>query len=151
MHWKARMAGPTRRRPLRGMVFIGVAVLIGGIAVAAEEAKNMIDNSGFSPEPIAVAAGSTIAWVNRDDIPHSIVAPTLGVRSQLMKTSSSSRSASTRLENTTPCVGCIPSRMAGGRGELIFTELTLSGTRGPSLYGDRTQSVPHNAGRIAPP
>ena len=85
MHWKAGMAGPTRRRPLRGMVFIGVTVLIGGIDGAAEDAQIIIDNSGFSPEPIAVAAGSTIAWVNRDDIPHSIVVPMLGVRSQPMK------------------------------------------------------------------
>ena len=82
---ESRMDGSTRRRLLRGTVFIEVTVLIGGIAVAAEDAKIMIDNSGFSPEPIAVAAGSTTAWVNRDDIPHSIVVPTPGVRSQLWK------------------------------------------------------------------
>jgi len=84
MRRKTRMAGATRGRPLRGMLVIGVAVLLGGIAIAAEDAKIMIDNFKFASEPMTVAAGSTITWVNRDDIPHSVVLPTLGVHSPPM-------------------------------------------------------------------
>lgn len=84
MRWKARMTGAIRGSHFRGMLVIGAAALLGGIAIAAEDANVMIDNFKFAPEPMTVAAGSTITWVNRDDIPHSVVVPTLGVRSQLM-------------------------------------------------------------------
>ena len=31
-----------------------------------------IDNFSFSPQQIGVAAGTTVRWVNRDDIPHTV-------------------------------------------------------------------------------
>jgi plastocyanin len=31
-----------------------------------------IDNFTFSPQSLTVAAGTTVTWVNRDDIPHTI-------------------------------------------------------------------------------
>src|SRR5215469_12911018 len=32
-----------------------------------------IDNFSFSPQTITVAAGTTVTWTNRDDIPHTVV------------------------------------------------------------------------------
>ena len=32
-----------------------------------------IDNFSFSPSTLTVAAGTTIKWTNRDDIPHTVV------------------------------------------------------------------------------
>jgi plastocyanin len=32
-----------------------------------------IDNFSFSPAAITVAAGTTVRWTNRDDIPHTVV------------------------------------------------------------------------------
>ena len=32
-----------------------------------------IDNFSFSPATLTVAAGTTIKWTNRDDIPHTVV------------------------------------------------------------------------------
>ncbi len=32
-----------------------------------------IDNFTFAPTPLTVAAGTTVQWVNRDDIPHTVV------------------------------------------------------------------------------
>ena len=84
MRRRARMAGATRGRPPRRMLVIGVGALLGGIAIAAEDAKIMINDFKFSQEPMTIAAGSTITWVNHDDIPRSIVVPTLGIRSQPM-------------------------------------------------------------------
>ncbi len=37
----------------------------------------MIDNFRFSPIPLTVAVGSMVTWLNHDDIPHSIVVPTI--------------------------------------------------------------------------
>jgi plastocyanin len=32
-----------------------------------------IDNFSFSPATITIAAGTTVKWTNRDDIPHTVV------------------------------------------------------------------------------
>ena len=32
-----------------------------------------IDNFSFSPAELTVAAGTTVTWTNRDDIPHTVV------------------------------------------------------------------------------
>jgi len=32
-----------------------------------------IDNFSFGPPTITVAAGTTVTWTNRDDIPHTVV------------------------------------------------------------------------------
>lgn len=32
-----------------------------------------IDNFAFSPTELTVAAGTTVEWINRDDIPHVVV------------------------------------------------------------------------------
>ena len=89
MYWEDRMAGFARSWSARSILAVGLAVVIGGIAGAADDAKIMIDNFKFSPIPLTVAVGSTITWVNRDDIPHSIVFPALGVRSHTMDTNQS--------------------------------------------------------------
>jgi len=38
---------------------------------SATEVK--IDNFSFGPATITVAAGTTVTWTNRDDIPHTVV------------------------------------------------------------------------------
>jgi len=40
-------------------------------AAAGDEVK--IDNFTFAPGEITVAKGTTVKWVNRDDIPHTVV------------------------------------------------------------------------------
>jgi plastocyanin len=60
--------------------------LVVGLAVGAnsfaEEAQQKagggapqvkIDNFTFAPGDLTVAAGTTVQWVNRDDIPHTVV------------------------------------------------------------------------------
>ena len=32
-----------------------------------------VDNFSFSPATITIAAGTTVKWTNRDDIPHTVV------------------------------------------------------------------------------
>jgi len=38
---------------------------------AAVEVK--IDNFVFGPQTLTVSAGTTVTWINRDDIPHTVV------------------------------------------------------------------------------
>jgi plastocyanin len=40
-------------------------------APATAEVK--VDNFSFSPATLTVAAGTTVTWTNRDDIPHTVV------------------------------------------------------------------------------
>lgn len=42
-----------------------------GLPPAKPEIK--IDNFAFSPETLAVPVGTTVEWINRDDIPHTVV------------------------------------------------------------------------------
>jgi len=39
----------------------------------AAQAEVEIDNFSFSPAELTVAAGTTVKWTNRDDIPHTVV------------------------------------------------------------------------------
>ena len=57
-------------------------------ALSAEDIKNtiMIDNFTFSPAELNVAVGTTVTWVNRDDIPHSIVEKEKKFRSKAFDT-----------------------------------------------------------------
>ncbi len=40
-------------------------------AAASPDVK--IDNFSFGPATVTVAAGATVTWTNRDDIPHTVV------------------------------------------------------------------------------
>src|SRR5262245_15179957 len=79
----------TRRKQMnRGKRFLAGAVLFVGLIgaflgttrsasgspvqpAAGDEVK--IDNFTFAPGEITVAKGTTVKWVNRDDIPHTVV------------------------------------------------------------------------------
>jgi plastocyanin len=80
----------------RGLV---VALLLGPVigaimafgAVAAQDATNVvtIDNFTFSPKEITVAVGTTVKWVNHDDIPHTVVEKKTTFRSKALDTDDS--------------------------------------------------------------
>ena len=83
--------GIARRLLLRRALGAGVVVLIGSRArmAVATEAEVIIDNFTFSPTPLSVKVGTTVTWLNHDDIPHSIVCPTLKVKSHPLDTDGS--------------------------------------------------------------
>jgi plastocyanin len=77
-----------RRLLLRRALCAGIVMVVGmpaGMA-AAVDAEVVIDNFTFAPTPLSVPVGTTVKWVNHDDIPHSIVVPTLKLRSHPMDT-----------------------------------------------------------------
>jgi plastocyanin len=72
-----------------------VAMLLGPIigamlafgAVAAQDANVVtIDNFTFSPKELTVAVGTTVKFVNHDDIPHTVVEKRLSFRSKALDT-----------------------------------------------------------------
>jgi plastocyanin len=68
---------------------IGAMLAFG--AVAAQDATNVItiDNFTFSPKELTVAVGTTVKWVNHDDIPHTIVEKKTTFRSKALDTDDS--------------------------------------------------------------
>ena len=76
-----------------------VAILLGPVvgamlavgAVAAQDAANVItiDNFTFTPPELTVAVGTTVKWVNHDDIPHLVVNKDKAFRSKALDTDDS--------------------------------------------------------------
>jgi plastocyanin len=75
-----------------------VAMLLGPVvgamlafgAVSAEEANVVtIDNFTFTPPELTVAVGTTVKWVNHDDIPHTVVEKNKAFRSKALDTDDS--------------------------------------------------------------
>jgi plastocyanin len=68
--WVASLAIP---------VMIAMLLLAGSPSVTASDqpsatnAEVKIDNFSFGPQELTVAAGTTVTWTNRDDIPHTVV------------------------------------------------------------------------------
>ncbi|MFZ1429184.1 MAG: cupredoxin family copper-binding protein [Geminicoccaceae bacterium] len=60
---------------LHALAFLALASGMGLTPVAhaaTTDAKVSIENFTFEPAEITVPAGSTVAWVNHDDIPHTV-------------------------------------------------------------------------------
>jgi plastocyanin len=72
---------------------IGAMLAFG--AVAAQDATKKdaneitIDNFTFTPKELTVAVGTTVKWVNHDDIPHTVVEKKTTFRSKALDTDDS--------------------------------------------------------------
>ena len=55
-------------------------------APAATATEVRIDNFTFSPATLTVTAGTTVTWINGDDIPHAIAAKDRSFRSKTLDT-----------------------------------------------------------------
>jgi plastocyanin len=52
----------------------------------AADMEVKIDNFTFNPEKITVKAGTTVTWINEDDIPHTVVATAKTFKSKALDT-----------------------------------------------------------------
>ena len=77
----------TWRRVL-GAALLGAALTAAGLApvVAAGDTTVKIDNYTFGPGQLTVKAGTTVTWINDDDIPHTVVATGKTFRSKALDT-----------------------------------------------------------------
>ena len=55
-------------------------------AQQASTAEVKIDNFSFGPSTLTVAVGTTVTWVNRDDIPHTVVSDDKVFKSKALDT-----------------------------------------------------------------
>jgi plastocyanin len=55
-------------------------------APAAAGPTVRIDNFVFGPETLTVAPGTTVTWINQDDIPHTVVASDKSFKSKVLDT-----------------------------------------------------------------
>jgi amicyanin len=62
------------------------ALLAFGAVAAQEENVVTIDNFTFTAPELTVAVGTTVKWVNHDDIPHSVVDKNKAFRSKALDT-----------------------------------------------------------------
>ena len=68
---------------------ICLAGVLGAAATAAKAAPTqtvVIDNFMFKPMSLTVAAGTHVVFENHDDLPHTVFAPELKLRSQMLDT-----------------------------------------------------------------
>jgi plastocyanin len=56
------------------------------VAPAGKVVEVKIDNFSFSPQTLTIAAGTTVIWTNRDDIPHTVVSDDKVFKSKVLDT-----------------------------------------------------------------
>ena len=52
----------------------------------ADEVEVSVDNFTYNPQQITVKAGTTVVWINHDDIPHTVTSKTGVFRSKALDT-----------------------------------------------------------------
>lgn len=83
----AARLGPGRALIVAMLLGPLVGALLAFGAVAAQDANVvMIDNFTFSPKELTIAVGTTVKFVNHDDIPHTVVEKNLSFRSKALDT-----------------------------------------------------------------
>jgi plastocyanin len=55
-------------------------------SAAATDTHVKIDNFTFAPQHVTVKVGTTVTWINEDDIPHAIAATGKAFRSKVLDT-----------------------------------------------------------------
>ncbi len=56
-----------------GTITIGQNSLLASAQQKPETTEVKIDNFSFGPETLTIPVGATVTWINRDDIPHTVV------------------------------------------------------------------------------
>jgi amicyanin len=74
----AMLAGP----------IVGALIAFGAVA-APEPAEVKIADLAFSPVELTIPVGTTVTWVNKDDVPHNVVANNKAFRSKVFETDGS--------------------------------------------------------------
>jgi plastocyanin len=80
-----------KRTILLSAVLGGMLGLLAGVAVPAapvtpKDAEVKIDNFTFAPQSLTIKAGTTVTWINEDDIPHTVAATAKAFKSKVLDT-----------------------------------------------------------------
>jgi len=61
---------------MKGAIAGAVALLVlAAVPARAADAEVKIGNFTFGPQELKVKSGTTVIWINEDDIPHTVVSP----------------------------------------------------------------------------
>ena len=92
-HFRAATARFAISRSVIVPMLVGplIGAMLAAASVAAQDATNVvtIDNFTFTPPELTVAVGTTVKWVNHDDIPHTVVNKDKAFRSKALDTDDS--------------------------------------------------------------
>jgi len=80
---------PTFLSNVRIATALAVAVLSAAFPAASAQAADTevkIDHHAFIPQRVAVKAGTTVTWINDDDVPHTVASSTKLFKSKALDT-----------------------------------------------------------------
>jgi plastocyanin len=69
-----------------GVVLLVAAATFAARSTPATDAEVDIDQFTFLPQRITVKAGTTVTWINEDDVPHTIVSSSKVFKSKALDT-----------------------------------------------------------------
>jgi plastocyanin len=72
--------------PFAAGILVAAAISFPVISAPAPDSKVEIDNFAFSPARITVKAGTTVAWLNSDDTPHTVASSSKLFKSKALDT-----------------------------------------------------------------
>jgi plastocyanin len=84
--WRVGMLSIALSGVLASQIMSHARVRAAGAQGRAQAAEVKIDNFSFMPQEITVAAGTKVTWVNRDDIPHTVVSTADAFKSKALDT-----------------------------------------------------------------
>ena len=67
-------------------VVTAATLLLATVAARAADQEVKIDNFTFAPQRVTVKAGTTVTWINEDDIPHTVASSTKLFKSKALDT-----------------------------------------------------------------
>jgi plastocyanin len=77
-----------QRRAAIALLAAGVVAIVATpvLPALAADTEVKIDNFTFSPQRVTVKAGTTVTWLNEDDIPHTVASSTKAFKSKALDT-----------------------------------------------------------------
>jgi len=81
------VAGVSAGVLIASIVFLAKTSSVSANTQTAAASPNVtIDNFSFGPAALTVSAGTTVTWINRDDIPHTVVSTENAFKSKAVDT-----------------------------------------------------------------
>jgi plastocyanin len=76
----------TVARPSFPVALLAMAAIFPAVSTRAADTQVQIDQFIFAPQHVSVKAGTTVTWVNDDDIPHVVVSSNKLFKSKTLDT-----------------------------------------------------------------
>jgi amicyanin len=86
---KNQLANNTSIATALALAILAVAGVFPIASVQAAGAEVQIDQFTFAPQQVTVKAGTTVTWINDDDVPHTVASSTKLFKSKTLDTKDS--------------------------------------------------------------